>query len=51
MLRILDNAIQVHGGAGVSGDTPLANLYAEVRNACFLCSLFAAHCERQGEHI
>lgn len=23
--------IQVHGAAGVSADTPLANLYAEVR--------------------
>jgi acyl-CoA dehydrogenase len=28
---VLDRAIQVHGGAGVSGDTPLAQLYASVR--------------------
>ena len=30
-LRILDDAIQAHGGAGVSGDTPLAEMYAMVR--------------------
>ena len=29
--RIIDHAIQVHGGAGVSGDTPLAGLYAGIR--------------------
>ena len=29
--QILDRAIQVFGGAGVSGDTPLAELYAGVR--------------------
>src|SRR5207342_2973148 len=29
--RILDRAIQVYGGAGVSGDTPLAGLYAGIR--------------------
>jgi acyl-CoA dehydrogenase len=28
---ILDKAIQVHGGAGVSGDTPLAMLWANAR--------------------
>lgn len=30
--RIVDRAIQVHGGAGVSTDTPLAELYAGVRS-------------------
>jgi len=30
-LRVLDRAIQVHGGAGVSGDTPLAALWASAR--------------------
>ncbi len=30
-LQIIDNAIQAFGGAGVSGDTPLAELYAGVR--------------------
>lgn len=30
-LRIIDDAIQAFGGAGVSGDTPLAELYAGVR--------------------
>ena len=29
--RIIDHAIQIHGGAGVSGDTPLASLYAGIR--------------------
>ena len=29
--RILDRSIQLFGGAGVSGDTPLAALYAGVR--------------------
>jgi len=30
-LRVIDRAIQVHGGAGVSGDTPLAFMYAHMR--------------------
>jgi acyl-CoA dehydrogenase len=30
-LRVLDRAIQVHGGAGVSADTPLAALWAHAR--------------------
>jgi acyl-CoA dehydrogenase len=30
-LRILDRAIQVHGGAGVSQDFPLARMYAHLR--------------------
>jgi acyl-CoA dehydrogenase len=30
-LRIIDRAIQVHGGAGVSDDFPLAMMYAHVR--------------------
>ena len=29
--RIIDQAIQVHGGAGVSQDTPLASMYAGIR--------------------
>ena len=29
--RVIDQAIQIHGGAGVSQDTPLASLYASVR--------------------
>ena len=28
--RVIDKAIQMHGGAGVSQDTPLASLYASV---------------------
>jgi acyl-CoA dehydrogenase len=30
-LKVLDRAIQVHGGAGVSGDVPLAAMYAHLR--------------------
>ena len=30
-IRDSDKAIQIHGGAGVSQDTPLASLYASVR--------------------
>ena len=30
-LRVIDRAIQMHGGAGVSGDTPLAHMYAMQR--------------------
>jgi len=30
-LRVIDRAIQVHGGAGVSDDTPLAWMWAHVR--------------------
>jgi acyl-CoA dehydrogenase len=30
-LRIIDRAIQVHGGAGVSDDFPLARMWAHIR--------------------
>ncbi len=30
-LRVVDRAIQAHGAAGVSADTPLASMYAHVR--------------------
>lgn len=30
-LKVIDDAIQAFGGAGVSGDTPLAEMYASVR--------------------
>ena len=30
--QIIDRAIQLHGGAGVSSDTPLAELYAGIRS-------------------
>jgi alkylation response protein AidB-like acyl-CoA dehydrogenase len=34
-LKILDDAIQAHGGAGVSGDFPLASAWAQVRTLRF----------------
>ena len=30
-LEIIDQAIQMHGAAGVSADVPLANMYAKIR--------------------
>ena len=30
--RVIDHAIQIHGGAGVSQDTPLAAMYAGIRS-------------------
>jgi len=30
-LQVIDDAIQIHGGAGVSADTPLASAYAGIR--------------------
>lgn len=30
-LRVIDRAMQVHGGEGISQDTPLAYYYAQVR--------------------
>jgi acyl-CoA dehydrogenase len=30
-LKVIDRAIQVHGGAGVSDDFPLASMYAHMR--------------------
>ncbi|MBU8896053.1 acyl-CoA dehydrogenase [Corallococcus sp. H22C18031201] len=30
--RVVDDAIQLHGGAGVSRDTPLANFFAQARS-------------------
>lgn len=34
-LSIIDDAIQAHGGAGVSGDTPLASAWAGIRTLRF----------------
>ena len=31
VVRVIDKAIQIHGGAGVSQDTPLAGLYTSTR--------------------
>ena len=34
-LRVVDRAIQAHGGAGVSDDFPLARMYAGLRTLRF----------------
>ena len=31
-LKVIDRAIQVHGGGGVSQDFPLASMYAHIRS-------------------
>ena len=31
VVRVIDKAIQIHGGAGVSQDTPLARLFTSTR--------------------
>jgi acyl-CoA dehydrogenase len=31
VVRVIDKAIQIHGGAGVSQDTPLARLFISTR--------------------
>ena len=30
-VRVIERAVQIHGGAGVSQDTPLASLYSSIR--------------------
>jgi acyl-CoA dehydrogenase len=30
--KVVDDAIQIHGGAGVSSDTPLATFFAQARS-------------------
>jgi acyl-CoA dehydrogenase len=32
LLKVVDDAIQIHGGAGVSHDTPLASFFAQARS-------------------
>lgn len=34
-LEVVDKAIQVHGGEGVTNDTPLAGMYAGLRTLRF----------------
>lgn len=34
-LKVIDEAIQMHGGTGISQDTPLANMYAQMRTLRF----------------
>ncbi len=44
-LRVIDRAIQVYGGAGVSQDTPLANMYAQARTLRLADGPDAVHLE------
>ncbi|MFC4455028.1 acyl-CoA dehydrogenase [Deinococcus sonorensis] len=44
-LAVIDRAIQVHGGAGVSQDTPLANMYAQARTLRLADGPDAVHLE------
>jgi len=42
-LSVIDEAMQMHGGVGVSQDTPLAGLYAAVRTLRFADGPDAVH--------
>lgn len=42
--RVVDQAIQIHGGAGVSDDTPLAGLYAMARSLRLADGPDEVHC-------
>ena len=42
-LDVIDRAIQVHGGAGVSDDTPLAGFWAHARTLCIVDGPDAVH--------
>ena len=44
-LAVIDRAIQVFGGAGVSQDTPLANMYAQARTLRLADGPDAVHLE------
>ena len=42
-LKIIDEAMQMHGGLGISQDTPLADMYASVRTLRFADGPDAVH--------
>ncbi|MEP1231416.1 MAG: acyl-CoA dehydrogenase family protein [Litorimonas sp.] len=42
-LKVIDEAMQMHGGTGVSQDTPLANMYAGMRTLRFADGPDAVH--------
>ena len=42
-LRVIDEAMQMHGGLGVSQDTPLAEMYAQMRTLRFADGPDAVH--------
>jgi acyl-CoA dehydrogenase len=42
-LRVIDEAIQMHGGLGISQDTPLAEMYMSVRTLRFADGPDAVH--------
>eukprot|EP00127_Corallochytrium_limacisporum_P007331 Clim_evm18s247 gene=Clim_evmTU18s247 len=45
VMKIIDDAIQVHGGAGVCQDTLLPQFYARTRSVCFMDGPDAVHLE------
>ena len=42
-LKVIDEAMQMHGGTGISQDTPLAWMYAQMRTLRFADGPDAVH--------
>ena len=42
-LKVIDEAMQMHGGVGISQDTPLAGMYAQMRTLRFADGPDAVH--------
>jgi acyl-CoA dehydrogenase len=49
-LKVIDDAIQMHGGIGVSNDTPLANMWAGQRTLRLADGPDAVHRMVVGRH-
>ena len=48
-LDVVDHAIQVHGGAGISQDFPLAAMYAGLRTLRWADGPDEVHLQQQGQ--
>jgi acyl-CoA dehydrogenase len=42
-LKVIDEAMQMHGGVGISQDTPLANMFVQMRTLRFADGPDAVH--------
>ena len=50
LLDVLDKSIQAHGGAGVSQDTPLANMWAHARTMRIVDGPDEVHLQQLGKN-
>jgi acyl-CoA dehydrogenase len=48
-LDVIDRAVQIHGAEGVGQDTPLANMWAQVRTVRIADGPDEAHLEQLGK--